>query len=155
MTGGLFLERWCALRARQRAIAWMLGTGLFVLGMYLFMVRPAKQQTERLTAQHQQAVSRLRQMRVVALPPPQSDKEGVEPAEAAFSPLAFQRDGIRLVHWQPHARGGTLTLSAEWMQIPPLFARLARSGVGISEFSVEPGDLQLRFVAQIENLHEN
>lgn len=155
MTGGLFLERWCALPARQRAIAWVFGTGLFTLGIYLLMVRPLQQQTDRLTAQHQQAVARLRQMRVGALPRPPSDAEGVAPTEAAFSPLAFQRDGIRLVHWQPHARGGSFTLSAEWTQIPALFTRLAQAGVGISEFSVEPGESQLRFVARIEDLHEN
>ncbi|MFV9137371.1 DNA utilization protein HofO [Enterobacter hormaechei] len=70
-----------------------------------------------------------------------------------FSPLAFQREGARLVYWKPQQRGGELALDAYWGAVPALFSRLALENARVRAFSITPQGKQLRLSLQLEIGH--
>lgn len=70
-----------------------------------------------------------------------------------FSPLDFQHDGTKLVHWKPTQNGGELTLDADWAQIPDVFFRLAQRDVNVAAFDMIPQGAQLRLNIQLERHH--
>lgn len=72
------------------------------------------------------------------------------PAEL-FSAIDFQRNGCRLVSWQPEGEeGGELILESDWETLLHAFARLARQGMTIQRFSVLPEGVRLRFTLQLK-----
>ncbi|MDI3425241.1 DNA utilization protein HofO [Enterobacter sp. V87_3] len=68
----------------------------------------------------------------------------------SFSPLDFQANGTRLVHWKPLSHGGELELDADWAAIPGIFAQLEQCNVRIGTFVItaESGRLRLRMELQ-------
>ena len=70
-----------------------------------------------------------------------------------FSPLDFQHDGTKLVHWKPSQNGGELTLDADWAQIPDVFSRLALRDVNVAAFDLTPQVAPRRLNIQLERPH--
>ncbi|WP_227658108.1 HofO family protein [Enterobacter cancerogenus] len=81
---------------------------------------------------------------------PTETEEPVAPAVRPFSPLDFQANGTRLVHWKPLSHGGELELDADWAAIPGIFAQLEQCNVRIGTFVItaESGRLRLRMELQ-------
>lgn len=148
-------ERWYSLHLRTRILCWSLGSCLMFLGAYLALVRPTVQPLLRLEAKRNQLILAQTTLWGSVAQPHLARTEPDVAASLPFSPLDFQAAGVRLVHWLPDAKGGALTLDADWMQIPSLFERLARCGMNVRAFSVEPGESTLQLVVQVENLDAN
>lgn len=148
-------ERWYSLHLRTRILCWSLGSCLMFLGAYLALVRPTFQPLLQLEAKRNQLILAETTLWRSAAQPHFTLTEPDAAASLPFSPLDFQAAGVRLVHWLPDAKGGALTLDAEWMQIPFVFERLARCGMNVSAFSVEPGESTLQLVVQVENRDAN
>ena len=66
-----------------------------------------------------------------------------------FSPVDFQRDGVRLVSWIPSAAGGDMSLETPWLRVPPTFTMLAERGMQVSAFSLNAEKGVLRFTLQL------
>lgn len=66
-------------------------------------------------------------------------------ATQPFSPVDFQRQGVRLVSWLPTATGGEMVLETPWQQVAPTFTRLAECDMQVAAFSLaaESGVLRL------------
>lgn len=80
-------------------------------------------------------------------------EQGRELIRQGFSPLDFQHNGTKLVHWKPTQNGGELTLDADWAQIPDVFSRLAQRDVNVAAFDMSPQGAQLRLNIQLERHH--
>lgn len=79
-----------------------------------------------------------------------------EPEEklTLFSPLLFQTSLTRLIHWQPSAQGGEMTLKPAWDAIPPMFIQLADQGMNVSRFSLSAEGAELLLTLQLERLND-
>ena len=71
-----------------------------------------------------------------------------------FSALDFQTPLSRLIHWQPSAQGGEMTLKPAWDAVPPLFVRLAERGMQVNGFSLRLEDTELMLTLQLERLND-
>ena len=78
-----------------------------------------------------------------------SEKMLNDPQPVAFSPVDFQREGVRLVSWVPSAVGGEMSLEADWQQVPATFSMLAERGMQVIAFSLSPGNGALNFSLQL------
>lgn len=83
---------------------------------------------------------------------PQAEQSAVQ-IRQGFSPLDFQHNGTKLVHWKPTQNGGELMLDADWAQIPDVFSRLAQRDVNVAAFDINPQGAQLRLNIQLERHH--
>ena len=136
-------ERWYALTPRWRCVVWLASSLLLLLGWWLSFYRPAQQQLISLEAQRQREAASHRAMWSAA-------RKLFPPSAEAFTPLAFNANGLRLVRWQPAAAGGELVLDAAWAAIPALFSLLAQHDVAVTSFSVAPEQQSLQVVLQLE-----
>lgn len=125
------------------------------LGAYLAVVRPTVQPLLQLEAKRNQLILAGTTLWGSVAQPHLTRTKPDAAASLPFSPLDFQAAGVRLVHWLPDAKGGALTLDADWMQLPSLFERLARCGMNVSAFTVKPGESTLQLDVQVENLNAN
>ncbi|CAD5359444.1 HofO [Enterobacter cancerogenus] len=144
------VERWCTSPPWLRVLCWALcSTALVAIG-WAALLRPVAEQIAE--AQHQVSVagrtnaslwSAVRKI-------PTETEEPVAPAVRPFSPLDFQANGTRLVHWKPLSHGGELELDADWAAIPGIFAQLEQCNVRIGTFVItaESGRLRLRMELQ-------
>ena len=148
-------ERWYSQHLRTRILCWSLASCLMFLGAYLALVRPTIQPLLQLEAKRNQLTAAQTALWVGAAQPQLAHSEPTVLTFLPFSPLDFQAGGVRLVHWLPDAKGGAITLDADWMQIPNVFERLAQCGMSVSAFSVAPGESTLRMVVQLENRNAN
>ncbi len=143
-------ERWCALTPRWRVLCWLASTLLLLLGWFVLVYHPARQQLVALEAQCSQASAFNAALWAAARKAtPSATEEAPQPA-VAFTPLAFNHMEMRLVRWQPVSGGGELILKAAWGRIPALFTALARHDVAVRQFSVEPQQSGLQVVLQLE-----
>lgn len=149
----IFVERWCASRARTRALIAGLLAGIMALAGWGLLVKPVQRQHVALEArldETMQATSSL--WSAVRRFPPVVTPDAPQ-MKAPFSPLDFQGSGTRLVHWKPAGGGGALTLEADWAQIPAIFARLAQREAVVGEFDIHPHGARLRLNLQLELPH--
>lgn len=74
-----------------------------------------------------------------------SEKMLSDPLPVIFSPVDFQREGVRLVSWVPSGTGGDMTLETPWQQVPSAFSMLAEREMQVLAFSLsaEKGVLSL------------
>ena len=74
-----------------------------------------------------------------------SEKMLNDPQPVAFSPVDFQREGVRLVSWVPSGSGGDMSLEGPWQQVPSTFSMLAERDMQVLAFSLsaEKGVLSL------------
>lgn len=142
-------ERWCALAPRWRVICWLAGTLILLLGWFVLVYHPARQQLAALEAQRSQASAFNAALWAAVRKASSSTEEAPQPV-VAFTPLAFNHKEMRLVRWQPGSGGGELILEAEWGRIPALFTALTRHDVAVRQFSVEPQQSGLQVVLQLE-----
>lgn len=143
-------ERWCALAPRWRALWWLAGTLILLLGWFLLLYHPARQQLAGLKAQRAQASAVNAALWAAARNAYPSSAEVAPQPVVPFTPLAFNHKAMRLASWRPVSGGGELILEAEWERIPALFTTLARHDVAVRQFSVEPQQNGLQVVVQLE-----
>lgn len=149
----ILFERWCAWRARTRALMACLMAGVIALFAWALLITPMDAQRAALEAQ----LTDARQTRaalwsaVARLHRPAKPDE--PQTKTAFSALAFQRDGTTLVSWKPFAGGGALTLDADWGQIPAVFSRLAQREMSVEAFEITPEGARLRLSLELHDAH--
>lgn len=151
----ILFERWCLLGSRTRLLSWSLVSGMVLLSAYLILARPALRHLSQLEIKREQTITAIKGLWASETHSTAARGQPVVPALQPFSPLDVQTNGARLVRWLPNAKGGELTLDADWVLIPDLFALFAQRGMGVTAFSVEPGESRLQLVVQVESLHAN
>lgn len=147
-------ERWCESRSWQRVLCACFG--VVIPGMVLWgaLLRPVQEQRAALQVQLTQAARTNVSLWPIATRLPRQAVSVKAQVAQPFSPLDFQAQGTRLVHWKPLQSGGELTLDADWQTIPALFSRLAQQDVWVTAFSLAPQGTALRLRAQLEHEHE-
>lgn len=148
-------ERWYAFRSRTRILIWGLISGCVLLTAYLILTRPAIQHVSQLETKREPITTVVKALWTSEVQRGHAEGQPDISGRQAFSPLDFQTHGARLVRWLPNAKGGELSLDADWIQIPDLFDAIAQRGMGVTAFSVEPGESRLKLIVQVESLHAN
>ena len=147
---GIWYQRWTDARPSRRVLCWLIASGLVAWAIWGLLLRPAALRYADIQAQ---AISAKR---INASLWPEAGRRvvvtQVKPSQP-FSPLAFQREGARLVYWKPQQRGGELALDASWGAVPALFSRLALENARVSAFSITPQGKRLRLSLQLEIGH--
>ena len=145
------LERWCDSRPWCRLICMCLGIFLVGLAAWSTVLRPVESQcTER-----QQQL--LQEVRTNASLWPSASKTTLRPETQTaremmpFSPLDFQGEGTKLLHWKPFQNGGELALESAWQANPALFSRLAQRDVQVAAFTISPQSTVLRLRLELEH----
>ncbi|WP_249415113.1 hypothetical protein [Enterobacter sp. RHBSTW-00994] len=149
------VQRWCECRPCTRLFLWCVGTSTTVLIAYLLLVRPIHTEIIRLNTQVINALHVNASKWPGAIRQTTQLKATVPGRERPFSPLEFQAEGTRLVHWRPRQGGGELVLDAGWEQIPEVFSRLALRDVKVSAFTLAPEGSLLRLSVQLEQNDAN
>ena len=151
----ILFERWCLLGSRTRLLSWSLVSGVVLLSAYLILAHPALRHLSELEMKREQTVTAIKGLWASETHLPAATGQPDMSVRQPFSPLDVQTNGARLVRWLPSAKGGELTLDADWVLIPDLFDLFAKRGMGVTAFSVEPGESRLKLVVQVESLHAN
>jgi pilus assembly protein HofO len=153
---GILFERWYSFRPRTRILCWSMSTGVILLGVWLALARPVSLALSEFEAKRETTSAAMTALWHSEVRRPHlSTSESERVAAVPFSPLDFQTRDVRLVRWSPDARGGELTLDADWAQIPALFERFTRGGMEITAFSIEPGKSLLKLIVQVESVNAN
>ena len=147
----ILLERWCESRPGCRVLGWCLGTVFLGAVAWGTLLRPVHLQCVALRLQVTDAVRTNVSLWPAASKVPYQTETVEARGGQPFSPLDFQADGTRLVHWKPLQSGGELTLDAEWQAIPELFSRLAQQDVQIAAFAIAPQGTALRLQLELEH----
>lgn len=145
-------DSWLAQSPRFRLICWC-GWLLGLLIAVLLCLHPVAQKR----VMHQEAFNQQRaaiqtQWRNLYLLATSS--EAPEEPLIPFSPLLFQTLHTRLLHWQPSAQGGEMTLKPAWDAIPLMFVQLAEQGMNVSQFSLSQEGAELLLTLQLERLND-
>ncbi|WP_449554998.1 HofO family protein [Lelliottia amnigena] len=148
-------ERWYVFSSSTRILSWGLISGSVLLTAYLMLARPAIRHVSQLEMKREHIATVVKALWASEAHRGLAEGQPDSSARQAFSPLDFQTHGVRLVRWLPSAKGGELSLDADWMQIPALFEAIAQRGMGVTAFSVEPGESRLKLIVQVESLHAN
>ncbi|KFC04729.1 PilO family type IV pilus biogenesis protein [Trabulsiella guamensis ATCC 49490] len=138
-------ERWCDATPFTRCGFW-LGVVLLltIIGGYCL---PRSGGTLNTATPHRQwQTLRALQMQV-------GQHQKTPSAAVSFSPLDFQRDGTRLLRWQPTETGGEMVLDTQWVDVPSLFPRLAERNMQVVAFSLHPVNGRLQLTLQLEVIH--
>ncbi|EGQ5299262.1 DNA utilization protein HofO [Enterobacter hormaechei subsp. hormaechei] len=149
----IWYQRWSDARPFRRVLCWCIASGFVAFVIWGLLLRPAALRYADIQAQ---AISAKR---INASLWPQARRRPVmtqvKPSQPAqpFSPLAFQREEARLVHWKPQQNGGELALDASWGAVPALFSRLALENMRVSAFDITPQGKRLRLSLQLEIGH--
>lgn len=149
----ILLERWCESRPGCRVLCWCLGTVLLGAAAWGMLLRPVYLQRVALQLQMADAVRTNASLWPAASNMPYQTETVEARVVQPFSPLDFQADGTRLVHWKPLQSGGELTLDADWQVIPAVFSFLAQRDVQIAAFTISPQDAGLRLHMELEHEH--
>ena len=149
----ILLERWCESRPGCRVLGWCLGTVFLGAAAWGMLLRPVHLQCVALRLQVADAVRTNVSLWPAASKVPYQTETVEARGGQPFSPLDFQADGTRLVHWKPLQSGGELTLDADWQAIPAVFSRLMKRDVQVSAFAISPHDAGLRLHMQLEQEH--
>lgn len=144
-------DLWCAASPRIRLACW-LGwlLALWLLSCLALAGQANDEQLTRLSAENQQLWRSLHILSGGENAPDTVVNEQLLP----FSPLDFQRSGVRLVYWHPSAKGGEMALKATWQALPPVFAQLAQRNMRISQFSMSKEGTALLLTLNLEALHD-
>lgn len=145
------LERWCESRPWCRLVCGGLGILLMGLTAWGVVLRPAERQCADLWQQLSQAARTNASLWPTACQVPFSPQTRTALEIKPFSPLDFQGEGTRLLHWKPLQNGGELALEAEWQANPPLFSRLAQRDVRVAAFTLAPQSTALRLKLELEH----
>ena len=147
------LERWCESRPWCRLVCGGLGILLMGLTAWGVVLRPAERQCADLWQQLSQAARTNASLWPTACQVPFSPQTRTALEIKPFSPLDFQGEGTRLLHWKPLQNGGELTLDAEWQAIPTVFTRLAQWDVQVAAFALSAQGSALRLRVELEEQH--
>ncbi|RXW28307.1 HofO [Enterobacter ludwigii] len=147
------LERWCENRPSHRVLCWCLSILFAGLAAWSMLLRPVDRLCAELQRQLMQDAGANASLWPVASKIPFSPASPKVQEMQPFSPLDFQGDGMKLVHWKPSQRGGELTLDAEWPAIPTIFSLLAQRDVQVAAFAIAPQDALLRLRLELESDH--
>lgn len=148
-------ERWYVFRSRTRILIWGLISGCVLMTAYFMLARPAIRHVSQLEMKREHTAAVVKMLWASEAHRGLAEGKPDSSARQAFSPLDFQGQGTRLVRWLPSAKGGELSLEADWIQVPALFDAIAQRGMGVMAFSVEPGEARLKLIVQVESLHAN
>lgn len=145
-------DSWLAQSPRFRVFcwcAWMLGLLIAVLLCLNSPWQKRIMQQEALSQQRAAIQAQWRNLYRLAASPGEPEDTLIP-----FSPLRFQTPLARLLHWQPSAQGGEMTLKPAWDAIPPMFAQLADQGMNVSRFSLSAEGSELLLTLQLERLND-
>lgn len=145
-------DSWLAQSPRFRFICccgWMLGLLIVVMLCLSTTAQKRVRQQEALNQQRAAIQAQWRNLYLLAASP-----EKPEEMLIPFSPLLFQTPLARLIHWQPSAQGGEMTLKPDWDAIPPMFDQLAEQGMNVSRFSLGAEGAELLLTLQLERLND-
>ncbi|MEF9891421.1 HofO family protein [Citrobacter sp.] len=145
-------DSWLAQSPRFRLICccgWMLGLLIVVMLCLSTTAQKRVRQQEALNQQRAAIQAQWRNLYLLAASP-----EKPEEMLIPFSPLLFQTPLARLIHWQPSAQGGEMTLKPDWDAIPPMFDQLAEQGMNVSRFSLCAEGAELLLTLQLERLND-
>ena len=145
------LERWCESRPLNRVLFWFLASLLAGLAAWGTMLRPVYGQSAERQRQRIQDVRTNAALWSAVRKTPFRPKIMEALEKTPFSPLDFQGDDEKLVHWKPLQNGGELMLEVEWQAIPALFSRLAQRDVQIAAFAIAPQGKALRLRLELEH----
>ena len=145
------LERWCESRPWNRVLFWFLASLLAGLAAWGTMLRPVDGQSAERQRQRIQDVRTNAALWSAVRKTPFRPKITEALEKTPFSPLDFQGDDEKLVHWKPLQNGGELMLEVEWQAIPALFSRLAQRDVQIAAFAIAPQGTALRLRLELEH----
>ena len=145
------LERWCESRPLNRVLFWFLASLLAGLAAWGTMLRPVDGQSAERQRQRIQDVRTNAALWSAVRKTPFRPKITEALEKTPFSPLDFQGDDEKLVHWKPLQNGGELMLEVEWQAIPALFSRLAQRDVQIAAFAIAPQGTALRLRLELEH----
>ncbi|MHC9005710.1 HofO family protein [Enterobacter adelaidei] len=147
------LERWCENRPWHRVLCWCLSILFAGLAAWSTLLRPVDRLCAELQRQLMQDARANASLWPAASKIPFSPESQELQEMQPFSPLDFQGNGVKLVHWKPSQRGGELTLDAEWPAIPTVFSLLAQQDVQVAAFAIAPQDALLRLRLELESDH--
>ncbi|POT27536.1 hypothetical protein C3433_09280 [Citrobacter freundii] len=145
-------DRWLAQSPRFRLVCWcgwMLSLIIAVLQCLSATRQQRVMQQEALSQQRTVVQAQWRNLYLLVASP-----EEPEETLAAFSPLRFQTPLVRLLHWQPSALGGEMTLKPDWDGVPPMFVQLAEQGMNVNRFSLSAEGTELLLTLQLERLND-
>lgn len=146
---------WYGMSRRGRVFGWCAGVLCLTLAVALSVGYPGwkalDMQHTRLFQQREAARQQWRNLRRLSVAAEPLFERTVENPRT-FSPLDFQTPSLRLLHWQPSAQGGEMVLKTAWDAVPPLFAQLAESEMGVSRFSLRREGAELLMTLQLERL---
>lgn len=145
-------DSWLAQSPRFRLICgcgWMLGLLIVVMLCLSSTAQKRVMQQEALNQQRAAIQAQWRNLYLLAASP-----EEPEETLIPFSPLLFQTPLAHLIHWQPSAQGGEMTLKPGWDAIPPMFVQLAEQGMNVSRFSLYAKGAELLLTLQLERLND-
>lgn len=149
------VEIWCGMSRRRQVLCWGAGVLCLLLAAALSVCYPGwktlDMQRLQLSQQREAARQQWRNLRRLAAATEPFTERTTENARP-FSPLDFQTPLLRLRHWQPAAQGGEMVLKTAWDAVPPLFAQLAESEMGVSRFSLRREGAELLMTLQLERL---
>ena len=72
-----------------------------------------------------------------------------------FSPVSFQRAGVRLKGWLPSGKGGEMVLETGWQQVLSTFAMLAERDMRVVNFALAAENGVLRLTLQLVSADEH
>jgi pilus assembly protein HofO len=144
-------ERWCECRSGYRVLCWFLSIVLVVGIAWGVLLRPINTQLAGLQREIAHATRTNASLWPSARRLPGQVITPDERVVTPFSPLDFQGNGSRLVHWKPLQRGGELALDADWQAVPSVFSMLLERDVLITAFSLTPQGTTLRLRVQLEH----
>lgn len=146
-------EFWLALSPRCRVICWGGWSVAMALMVMLCLLYPLRQEwsVQREALRQQHATNQVQWRNLYQLVTP-ADSAGWTDEEKMmlFSALDFQTPVSRLIHWQPSAQGGEMTLKPAWDAVPPMFVRLAERGMRVNGFSLHLENEELMLTLQLE-----
>lgn len=149
-------DGWLAQSPRFRFLCWggwLLGL-LMIVALCLYpAMRERVMQREALNQQRAAIQAQWRNLSLLAASVERTffiSEEKLSP----FSALAFQTPRTHLVHWQPSAQGGEMTLKPAWEAVPPMFVQLAEQGMRVSRFSLSMEEQELLLTLELERINE-
>lgn len=146
-------EFWLALSPRCRVVYWGGWSFGMILVVVLCLFYPLHQERNaQREALVQQRVANNAQWRSLCqlATPAEPSLWAADEKTIPFSALDFQTPVSRLIHWQPSAQGGEMTLKPAWDAVPPMFVRLAERGMRVNGFSLHLENEELMLTLQLE-----
>lgn len=141
--------RQLSLTARVRGAALLaMVIGIFVCFQTGYMAFLSVQKSREIRLiQHSTMISGWR--RLLSLPASTDVPLSSSVNAISFSPVSFQRAGVRLKGWLPSGKGGELVLETAWQQVPSTFEMLAERDMQVVSFALVAENGVLRLTLQV------